>query len=149
MTEATPGEIGFQDFAVRRHRSLWGDAWRRFRRHKLAMAGAVVLICFVVAALVGPLIYRVNRDAMDIKARELGLRLRLVSPVDAIEMNQLGQPRRHVDEGVPVPAARLEQQNAVVGVLAEAVGQHATRGARTDNDEIVFHTLAYCRLRES
>jgi peptide/nickel transport system permease protein len=47
-------------------RTLWGDAWRRFRRHKLAIAGAIVLIIFILAALIGPLLYRVNRDAMDI-----------------------------------------------------------------------------------
>jgi peptide/nickel transport system permease protein len=47
-------------------RTLWGDAWRRFRRHKLAIAGAIVLIIFVTAALIGPLLYRVNRDAMDV-----------------------------------------------------------------------------------
>jgi peptide/nickel transport system permease protein len=53
-------------------RTLWGDAWRRFRRHKLAMAGAAVLIFFVLAALFGPLIYRVNRDAMDVAASMSG-----------------------------------------------------------------------------
>src|SRR5690349_7590034 len=47
-------------------RTLWGDAWRRFRRHKLAMAGAVVLLIFILATLIGPLVYRVNRDAMDV-----------------------------------------------------------------------------------
>src|SRR5581483_3799008 len=47
-------------------RTLWGDAWRRFRRHKLAMAGGIVLIVFIIAALIGPLLYRVNRDAMDV-----------------------------------------------------------------------------------
>lgn len=47
-------------------RTLWGDAWRRFRRHTLAMLGAIVLIILVLATLVGPSLYRVNRDAMDI-----------------------------------------------------------------------------------
>lgn len=46
-------------------RTLVGDAWRRFRRHKLAMAGAIVLIVFVLATLIGPFIYRVDRNAMD------------------------------------------------------------------------------------
>jgi peptide/nickel transport system permease protein len=46
-------------------RTLWGDAWRRFRKHKLAMAGAMVLIFFILAALLGPLIWRVNREAID------------------------------------------------------------------------------------
>jgi peptide/nickel transport system permease protein len=53
-------------------RTLWGDAWRRFRRHKLAIAGAVILIVFILAALIGPLVYRVNRDAMDVAASMTG-----------------------------------------------------------------------------
>jgi peptide/nickel transport system permease protein len=47
-------------------RTLWGDAWRRFKRHRLAIAGSCVLIFFIVATLIGPLIYRVPRDAMDV-----------------------------------------------------------------------------------
>src|SRR5262245_13730972 len=46
-------------------RTLWGDAWRRFRKHKLAMVGAAVVIFFILAALFGPLIYRVDREALD------------------------------------------------------------------------------------
>ena len=38
-------------------RTLWSDAWRRFRRHKLAMGGSAVLIFFVLAVTVGPPIY--------------------------------------------------------------------------------------------
>ncbi len=53
-------------------RTLWGDAWRRFRRHKLAIAGAVVLIIFIIAAVIGPLLYRVNREAMDAAASMTG-----------------------------------------------------------------------------
>jgi peptide/nickel transport system permease protein len=47
-------------------RTLWGDAWRRFRRHKLAMAGASLLLFFVLMSLVGPPLYvvwRVNQAA--------------------------------------------------------------------------------------
>jgi len=47
-------------------RTLWGDAWRPFKRHRLAIAGSCVLIFFIVATLIGPLIYRVPRDAMDV-----------------------------------------------------------------------------------
>jgi peptide/nickel transport system permease protein len=46
-------------------RTLWGDAWRRFRKHKLAMAGATVLLFFIFAVLAGPLIWRVDREAID------------------------------------------------------------------------------------
>jgi peptide/nickel transport system permease protein len=46
-------------------RTLLSDAWRRFRRHKLAMAGAFVLIVFLLATVIGPSIYRVDHEAMD------------------------------------------------------------------------------------
>jgi peptide/nickel transport system permease protein len=49
-------------------RTLWGDAWRRFRRHKLAMVGAVVLLLFTVAVTIGPLLYRVDREFLDFSA---------------------------------------------------------------------------------
>jgi peptide/nickel transport system permease protein len=38
-------------------RTLWGDAWRRFRRHKLAMIGASIFLFFCLAVTVGPPIY--------------------------------------------------------------------------------------------
>jgi peptide/nickel transport system permease protein len=34
-------------------RSLWSDAFRQFRRHRLAMAGLIVLIIIVLATLIG------------------------------------------------------------------------------------------------
>lgn len=53
-------------------RTLWGDAWRRFRRHKLAMVGAIVLLLLVLGTLIGPFVYRVDRDAMDVLASMTG-----------------------------------------------------------------------------
>lgn len=38
-------------------RSLWSDAFRQFRRHKLAMAGSIVLLIFVLAVIFGPMIW--------------------------------------------------------------------------------------------
>jgi peptide/nickel transport system permease protein len=38
-------------------RTLWGDAWRRFRRHRLAMVGTAMLIFFILAVTLGPTIY--------------------------------------------------------------------------------------------
>jgi oligopeptide transport system permease protein len=40
------------------HRSLWGDAFRRFLRNRVAVAGLVVLIVLVTAAVFAPLIER-------------------------------------------------------------------------------------------
>ena len=38
-------------------RSLWGNAFRRFRQHKLAVAGSVVLLLLILMTAVGPMIY--------------------------------------------------------------------------------------------
>ncbi|HTK91004.1 MAG TPA: ABC transporter permease [Verrucomicrobiae bacterium] len=49
--------------------SLTAEAWRRFRRHRLAVVGAVILIAMVVAVMIGPLVYRVPIDEIDFKAK--------------------------------------------------------------------------------
>jgi peptide/nickel transport system permease protein len=49
-------------------RSLWSDAWRQFRRHRLAMAGLVTLALLLLATAVGPLVWRVPADALDYAA---------------------------------------------------------------------------------
>src|SRR5204863_6403438 len=49
--------------------SLWREATRRFRRHRLAMVGFTVLVVMVTAVLVGPFVYRVPIDAIDFKAK--------------------------------------------------------------------------------
>ncbi len=49
-------------------RSLWRDAWRRFRRHKLAVIGALVYIALILMALVGPLVWRTAVNDIDFAA---------------------------------------------------------------------------------
>jgi peptide/nickel transport system permease protein len=44
------------------------DAWRRFRRHRLAVAGAATLIFLVLALVFGPLIWRVPINDVDFTA---------------------------------------------------------------------------------
>lgn len=39
--------------ATQKQRSLWGDAWNQFRRHKPAIAGMIVLVIFFVFCYVG------------------------------------------------------------------------------------------------
>jgi peptide/nickel transport system permease protein len=49
--------------------SLTADAWRRFRRHPLAMFGAVMLGVMVLAVVVGPFIYRAPINEIDFKSK--------------------------------------------------------------------------------
>jgi peptide/nickel transport system permease protein len=48
------------------------EAWRRFRRHKLAVASSVVLGLMVLLVLFGPLIWRVPINEIDFTARLAG-----------------------------------------------------------------------------
>lgn len=38
-------------------RTLWGDVWRRFRKHTLALVGAAILLFLTLAVTIGPSIY--------------------------------------------------------------------------------------------
>jgi peptide/nickel transport system permease protein len=49
--------------------SLWAETTRRFRRHRLAMVGTVVLAAMVVGVLAGPFVYRVPINEIDFRAK--------------------------------------------------------------------------------
>lgn len=49
--------------------SPWLEAWRRFRRHRLALTSTVVLGLMVLAILIGPAIWRVPINEIDFTAR--------------------------------------------------------------------------------
>jgi peptide/nickel transport system permease protein len=55
--EAPPKLSQLDTLALRKQRSLWGNAWRQFRRHHLAMAGLVVIVFFLLATFVGSELY--------------------------------------------------------------------------------------------
>jgi peptide/nickel transport system permease protein len=83
-TQAVVGRLPLP--AVRRADSLWLEAGRRFRRHRLAMLGAAVLAFMVVAVVIGPFVYRVPIDEIDFKAK-----LRAPSRVHPFGTDDLGQ----------------------------------------------------------
>jgi peptide/nickel transport system permease protein len=49
--------------------SPWREAWRRFRRHKLAVAGLVVLLLLIAMVLLGPLVWKLAINDIDFSAR--------------------------------------------------------------------------------
>lgn len=50
----------------------WQEAWRRFRKHRLAVASAVVLGLMILGVLLGPLVWTVPIDEIDFTARLQG-----------------------------------------------------------------------------
>jgi peptide/nickel transport system permease protein len=49
--------------------SPWAEAWRRFKRHRLAYYSLWVLGFLVLAVLLGPLVYKVGVNDVDFKAQ--------------------------------------------------------------------------------
>ncbi len=52
-----------------RPRSLWSDAWRQFRRHRLALVSLVALVVIAAATLVGPLLLPYDPERIDFQAK--------------------------------------------------------------------------------
>ncbi len=53
-------------------RSLLGDAWRQFRKHKLAMLGSVLLIIIFVSVFFGPFLYTQSPSTIDFAVMSQG-----------------------------------------------------------------------------
>jgi peptide/nickel transport system permease protein len=58
---------------LRKQNTFWGTAWVQFRRHKLAMIGAAILLAIVTGIIVLPFIWRVDPEHIDILASNSGM----------------------------------------------------------------------------
>lgn len=65
-------ESGELNVVGARHRTLWSDVWRQFRRHKGAVVGLVLLTVILLASYIGPFIYPHDPFAIDISVANLG-----------------------------------------------------------------------------
>ena len=59
MTSTTTA-IEIPEISEHKHRSLWGDVWIQFRKHKLGLLGIGILFLLVLGVTVGPLVYTVD-----------------------------------------------------------------------------------------
>lgn len=64
-TPARPPELGKPLVSV----SPWADAWRRFKRHRLAYWSLWLLGALVAAVLIGPMFYKVGINEVDFSAK--------------------------------------------------------------------------------
>ncbi|HWV34302.1 MAG TPA: ABC transporter permease [Thermomicrobiales bacterium] len=51
-------KLALDSSRVRPQRSLWNNAWRQFRHHRLAMAGLIVFLAFILITALGPFFYQ-------------------------------------------------------------------------------------------
>src|SRR5262245_18846215 len=52
--------------------SLGAEAWRRFRRHRLALVGMIILSVMVLGVVAGPFVWTVPINEIDFKAKLRG-----------------------------------------------------------------------------
>ncbi|MFD0916835.1 ABC transporter permease [Pseudahrensia aquimaris] len=59
--------------AQQQHRSLWGDVWRQYRRHKGAMAGTIIFLGIVILVVFGSYIHDLDPQFLDIRNKNQGM----------------------------------------------------------------------------
>ena len=90
MTENTTFvEINMED--VTKHRSLWGDVWRQFSKHKGALTGMFVFSFITLAVFIGPYIHNIDSSAINFKERNFGPTLSHPLGTDNIGHDTLAQ----------------------------------------------------------
>lgn len=72
MAGSTLASVSASPAAARRHIGPWQEAWRRFRKHRLAVVSGVVLLGLILAVVVGPLVWAMPIDEIDFTARLQG-----------------------------------------------------------------------------
>jgi hypothetical protein len=78
---------------------------------------------------------------------EAGLRRRLEHPVDLGVNEQLSVAERDMDPGIAVLAARFQQQDLVLAVGAQPIGQDAAGRTRADDDVVECAELTHAAPR--
>ena len=75
LTPASPiaePAIAVPPARARRRVTLAGEAWRRFRRHRLALVSAAILSAMILVLLLGPVLWPVPINAIDFSAQMHG-----------------------------------------------------------------------------
>lgn len=65
-------EIQLESLLTQREESQWSAIWRRFRRHRLAVAGTVVILSFLLMAILAPLTAPYDPLLQDLKQPNVG-----------------------------------------------------------------------------
>jgi peptide/nickel transport system permease protein len=117
MTDAT-----VQDAVDSRpQRTMWGDVWYQYRRHKGAMIGTMVFVLIVVVTLFGPLVHTVDPEFADVRSRNEGFSLAHPFGTDNIGRDTLAQLMRGGRTSLAVGFAAMLLSMVIgtaVGVLA-------------------------------
>lgn len=88
---AQPDAIQLPTAITRKHRTMWGDTWIQFRKHKLAMIGLVILSLILLFIIVGPFIYTKDPEYIDFTVANLAPSLEHPFGTDNLGRDQLAR----------------------------------------------------------
>ncbi len=109
--------------------SPWREAWRRFRRHRLAYASLFVLLALVLAVVLGPLVWKVPINEIDFSAQLQGPSLK--HPLGTDDLGQDLLARMLYGGRISLAVGLAAMTMAIfVGVLVGAVA--GSSGGRVD-----------------
>jgi peptide/nickel transport system permease protein len=84
-------DMSVGNLLVKKQRSLWGDAWRQFRKHKLAMAGLVLFLFMLLATFAGSPLYAQKIDEIDFSVSGTGVSLEHPFGTDSLGRDMLAR----------------------------------------------------------
>ena len=73
------------------NRSLWGDVWAQYKTHKGALAGTGVFVFILLAVFLGPYIYDVDPQYLNIREKNQGPSLSHLMGTDQLGRDMLAQ----------------------------------------------------------
>nr|WP_323780325.1 ABC transporter permease [Amylibacter sp.] len=71
MTDQSTTPASFEPIPTAPPRSQWADVWRQFRRHKGALFGGGFLLFITLAVLLGPYIWTVDPQKLNIRFKDI------------------------------------------------------------------------------
>ncbi len=74
-----------------RNRSLWGDVWAQYKTHRGALAGTAVFVFILLAVFLGPYIYDVDPQYLNIRAKNQGPSWEHLMGTDQLGRDMLAQ----------------------------------------------------------
>ena len=91
MSAQTAEVIQLPAAVSRKHRTLWGDVWVQFRKHKLAMIGLTIITLILLYVLIGPVVYSKDSEYIDFAVASLSPNLDHPFGTDNLGRDQLAR----------------------------------------------------------
>jgi oligopeptide transport system permease protein len=140
---AAPLELQ-QDWDVPEQIGLWTDVWRRFRRNRLAVSGAIVVVLLILDAIMVPLLVRIGL-VQDPIAQHVELAFAGPSPQHLMGTDQLGRDMlSRLMHGAQISLTIGILVQGIILVVGGAIGLiSGYAGGRTDNLLMRFTDIWY------